>query len=101
MRARDISTPETPKVDSDEDYNSALRTVLLPVLGGLALAAISLVILYAIFKHFKQKRKAKKTELSAAIPDTGCTQSSTSASTRIARSPISCTSPEDYNTTPR
>jgi hypothetical protein len=68
MRARDIPTPETPEAASDEDYNSALRTVVLPVLGSLALAAVSLAILYAIFKHFKQKWKAKKSQLSPAQP---------------------------------
>jgi hypothetical protein len=79
MRARDIPTPDTPEVDSDEDYNSALRTVVLPVLGSLALAAVLLAILYTIFKHFKQKWKAKKSQLSPAVPSTECTQSSAPA----------------------
>jgi hypothetical protein len=59
---RDVTTPEAPEVDSVEDYKSVLRSVVLPVLGSLAFAAVSLAILYAIFKHFKQKRKAKETQ---------------------------------------
>jgi hypothetical protein len=62
MRLRDVTTPEVPDVDSNEDYKSVLRNVVLPVLGSLALAAVSLAILYAFFRHFKQKRKAKETQ---------------------------------------
>jgi hypothetical protein len=62
MRLREVTTPEEdPDFDSDEDYKSVLRNVVLPVLGSLALAAVSLAILYAFFRHFKQKRKAKET----------------------------------------
>jgi hypothetical protein len=62
MRLRDNTSPTPAAVGSDDDYNSVLRTVVLPVLGGLALCAVSLAILYAIFKHFKLKRKAEESQ---------------------------------------
>jgi hypothetical protein len=64
MRFRDITTPESAAAGSDDEYNSMLRTVVLPILGGLALTAVSLAILYAFFKHFKQKRKVKEGQTS-------------------------------------
>jgi hypothetical protein len=64
MRLRDITTPDSPALESDGDYKSVLRCVVLPALGGLALASVSLAILYAIFKHFRQKMKAKESQAS-------------------------------------
>jgi hypothetical protein len=61
MRLRENTTPESTAVDSNDHYNSVLRTIVLPILGGFALTAISLAILYAFFKHCKQKRKGKAT----------------------------------------
>jgi O-antigen/teichoic acid export membrane protein len=59
---RDVTTPEVAEVNTDDDYKSVLRAVVLPLLGCIAIAAVSLAILYAFCKHFKQKRKAKETQ---------------------------------------
>lgn len=62
MRLRENTTPESAAVDSNDSYTATLRNVVLPILGGVALVAILLAILYAFFKHFKQKRKAKASD---------------------------------------
>lgn len=59
---RENTTSESTAVDSNDHYNSVLRTIVLPMLGSVALTAITLAILYAFFKHFRQKRKGNTTE---------------------------------------
>jgi cell division protein FtsW (lipid II flippase) len=66
MRLRDNTTPELVEVNSN-DQNSALRNIVLPILIALALLAISLAILYAFFRQFKQKRRANTTETNQQV----------------------------------
>jgi phosphotransferase system glucose/maltose/N-acetylglucosamine-specific IIC component len=64
MELRDNTTPVSSTGGSDDVYDSTLRKVVLPILGGLALIAVSVAILYAFFKHFKLKRKAREGQTS-------------------------------------
>jgi hypothetical protein len=62
MKLRDYTTPGLPAVNSNDQDNSALRNIVLPILIALALLAISLAVLYAFLRQFSQKREANATE---------------------------------------
>lgn len=66
MKLRDNTTPGLTQVNSN-DHNLALRNIVLPILIVLALLAISLAILYAFFRQFRQKRKANATETNQQV----------------------------------
>jgi hypothetical protein len=66
MRLRDNTTPGLTEMNSN-DHNSALRNIVLPILIAFALLAISLAILYAFFRQFRQKRKANATETNQQV----------------------------------
>jgi L-lactate permease len=62
MRLPVKTTPGLAALNSDDNNNSALLHIVLPILISIALLAVSLAILYAFLKHFRQKRKANATE---------------------------------------
>jgi flagellar basal body-associated protein FliL len=56
MRLREVTPDSAAKGSGDDQY--PVLHIVLPILIVLALLAISLAILYAFFKNFKQKSEA-------------------------------------------
>ena len=67
MRLQDKTTPGIAALNSDDNNNSALLHIVLPILSVIALLAVSLAILYAFLKHFRQKRKSNATETNQQV----------------------------------
>jgi len=62
MRLHGNTTPGLAALNSNDQENSTLKNIVLPILIVIALLAISLAILYAFYRQFRQKRKANATE---------------------------------------
>ena len=64
MKLLDDTNPGRADVKSND---SALQTIVLPILIVIALLAISLAILYAFLRHFRLKRKEDATETNQQV----------------------------------
>jgi flagellar basal body-associated protein FliL len=56
-----------PRHTAENGNDSVLQNIVLPILIAVALLAISLAILYAFLRHFRQKRKANETETNQQV----------------------------------